>query len=154
MGLLHATIHVDAPPDRAFDAFADADGLAKWFPGARAVSETTGPLDRLGTTYTLEFAGPIRAHCQVIAVNRPDLHERTFHRRPIGIRGRARMRFEADQGGTKIALDGEYSLPAGPLGRALDKLLPGAGDRGARAELAHFKAFLEQTEPLATSTSR
>jgi uncharacterized protein YndB with AHSA1/START domain len=143
MGLLHATIHVDAAPDGAFDAFADANGLARWFPGAQAVIELTGPLDQVGTTYTLKFAGPIRAHCEIVAVERPDLHERTFHRRPIGIRGRARMRFQADNGGTRIVLDGEYSLPAGPLGRALDRLLPAAGDRGARAELAHFKAFLD-----------
>jgi hypothetical protein len=143
MGQLHATIHVDLSPEPAFDAFADADGLAKWFPGAQAVTDLTGPLDQVGTTYTLRFRGPVRADCEVIAATRPGLHERTFHRLPLHVRGRARMRFLSDSNGTTIELDGEYALPGGAIGRALAKLLPRAGDRAAKAELKHFKAFLD-----------
>jgi uncharacterized protein YndB with AHSA1/START domain len=143
MGRLHAAVDIDAPPELAFEVFVDPARLARWFPGARGVDRLSGPLDRPGTVYTLVFRRPVRADCEVIAVDGQRLHERTFARRPLGVSGRARMTFTATATGTRVELDGCYEPPLGALGRLVDRLLARAGDRQARTELKAFKACVE-----------
>ena len=52
------------------------------------------------------------------------------------------MRFMPTPTGTRIELDGDYRLPLGPIGRAVDRLLRRAGTRGAARELRRLAQLI------------
>lgn len=153
MSRFHAETHVNVPPATAFDIFADASRLPKWFPFARKISAASGPLSEAGTTYKLHFLGGFSARCTVMEAERPGVHVRTFALRPFGGYGRARMRFDPEEGGSRVVLDGYWTLPLGALGRVVDRLLK-LGPHQAAGEIDRFKPYAEATVPQRESDAR
>ena len=129
MGEVRFTSEVSAPVAEVFDAHIDGARIPDWFPGVQTIEDVSGPLDRVGTTYRLRFHPYLAGRCQVVAVDPPHMHARTWDSRPLGSSGKATMRFfEAAPGRTRIDFHATYDLPAGPLGRLIDRLrLSGAG---------------------------
>ncbi len=143
MSRFHAEAYVDVSPATAFDIFADASRLPQWFPLARTIASASGALSAAGTTYTLRFLGGFYARCTVMQADRPGVHERTFVLLPFGGHGRARMEFHPEGHGSRVVLDGYWTLPLGPIGRVVDRLLK-LGPRQAAAEVDSFKPFAER----------
>lgn len=93
------SIHVAAPPRRVFDLWTDLQRMREWVGGVTAVTDVSGPVDRVGTTYVVHF-GPVKSPTEVIDVERP----RRFSTR-FGswiLRGRSSATFEPDAGGTRL----------------------------------------------------
>ena len=147
MGEVRFTSEIAAPVAEVFDAHVDGERIPKWFPGVRSIEDQSGPLDRVGTTYRLRFSRLIAGRCQVVAVDPPRFHERTWSSRPLGSAGKASMRFfEAAPGRTRIDFHARYSLPFGLLGRLADRLPPvrSRAERDMRREIDSFKDFVER----------
>jgi len=138
---------VAAPPERVWAAHVDGNRIPEWFPGARAVRDISGPLDRVGTTYTLRFKQPLaRSRVEVTEVQAPVMHTRLWDARPFGSHGRATVLLRAEDGGTRVDLDVVYSLPLGPVGRLLEGLswVRHRAARDIRRELHAFALFAER----------
>jgi uncharacterized protein YndB with AHSA1/START domain len=146
VGEVRFTTEVSAPLAEVFDAHIDGARIPDWFPGVQTVEDVSGPLDRVGTTYRLRFNHYLTGRCEVVSVDPPHMHARTWDSRPLGSSGRATMRFfEAAPGRTRIDFHATYDLPAGPLGRLVDRLpsVRRRAEQSMRREIDSFADFVQ-----------
>ena len=64
------TAHAKARPELVFDLWTNLDRMAEWVGGVTGVSDVSGPVDHVGTTYVTHF-GRMRSPTQVLEVERP-----------------------------------------------------------------------------------
>ncbi len=94
------SILIAAPPVRVFDLFMDLDRMSAWVGGVTQVTDRTGPVDRVGTRYTVWF-GRMRSPTEILAVERPR-HVRTRFGNLI-LKGESDVRLEPESGGTRLS---------------------------------------------------
>ena len=99
MGHYRFTVHVAAPPERAFALWTNLDRMSDWVGGVTRVSDVTGPLDRPGTRYTVWF-GNMSSPTEIVAVDPPRLFRTRFGNRVL--RGENQALFEDDGNGTRL----------------------------------------------------
>lgn len=98
------SIHVAAPPERVFALWTDLERMGEWVGGVTGVTDVSGPADRAGTTYVVQF-GRMRSPTEVLEAERP----RTFATR-FGnwlLRGESRATFEPEGDGTRLTQEFE-----------------------------------------------
>jgi uncharacterized protein YndB with AHSA1/START domain len=147
MAEVRFTSEIAAPLGDVFAAHVDGPRIPEWFPGVQAIEDQAGPLDRAGTTYRLRFSRLVAGQYEVVTVDPPRYHERTWNSKPFGSAGRVMMRFfEAAPGRTRIDFHARYELPGGPLGRVVEALPPvrRRAERDMRREIDSFKDFVER----------
>lgn len=127
MGRYTLTRHIQAPPARVWEAFADA-ALAKDWMDLRDIRDATGPLDSVGTRFRTIVRGRWGFRCVVLESQPPALHRHEGHG-PLGAYYRQTARLVASDGGTDLELETEYVVPLGPIGRMLDRLFLEGGPR-------------------------
>lgn len=110
---------IDAPAAEVFKAFTDPNLAADWM-DATAIRDVRGPLDRVGSSYTLVIFGPHRFRTTVVRSEPPKLHE-TIHRGRFGASARMTATLEERGDRTFLELETEYSVPFGALGRWMDR---------------------------------
>ena len=88
--------HVAAPIDEVFTLWTDVKRMGEWVGG---VTDLSGPIDRLGTTYVVHF-GPVKSPTEVIDVERPRRFATRFG--SWVLRGTSAATFEPDGEGTRI----------------------------------------------------
>lgn len=120
MGRYVLTRHIEALPDRVFDAFIDPVLLVDWM-DVKEIRDATGPLGTPGTRYLMVVRGPWGFQSEIHRSERPMIHA-YGGRAPLGASFRYTATLDARGGGTDLALDTEYALPFGPIGRLLDRL--------------------------------
>jgi Polyketide cyclase / dehydrase and lipid transport len=118
MGRYRITRRIDARPDQVYRAFTDPALVADWM-DASGVREATGPLEVVGTRYTLVIRGPHRLRSEVVRAEPGRVHE-TVGRGPFGSY-RMVATLSAHDGATDLDLLTEYALPLGPIGRWVDR---------------------------------
>ena len=90
---------VAAPIEHVFDLWIDVQRMGEWVGGVTGVTDVSGPIDRLGTTYVVHF-GPVNSPTEVIDVERPRRFATRFG--SWVLRGTSSATFEADGHGTRI----------------------------------------------------
>jgi uncharacterized protein YndB with AHSA1/START domain len=91
--------HVAAPAERVFALWTDLERMGEWVGGVTGVTDVSGPIDQVGTTYVVHF-GPVKSPTEILEVERP----RRFATR-FGswlLRGRSSATFESDGDGTRV----------------------------------------------------
>ena len=91
--------HVDAPPERVFDLWTNLQRMGEWVGGVTGVTDVSGPLDRVGTTYVVHF-GPVKSPTEVLDAERPRRFATRFG--SWVLRGTSRATFEPDGAGTRV----------------------------------------------------
>jgi Polyketide cyclase / dehydrase and lipid transport len=71
------TIEVDAPPELVHELWTDLDLMKTWVGGVTKVSPPSGPMDRVGTRYTVYF-GKARSETEIVEVDPPRLYMTRF----------------------------------------------------------------------------
>jgi uncharacterized protein YndB with AHSA1/START domain len=98
------SIHVDAPPEQVFDLWTDLPRMGEWVGGVTAVSDISGPIDRVGTTYVVHF-GPVQSPTEVLDVERPRRFATRFG--SWVLRGTSSTTFAPDGAGTRVTQEFE-----------------------------------------------
>ena len=96
--------HVAAPPERVFALWTDLDRMREWVGGVTRVSDVSGPLDRVGTTWVVHF-GPVKSPTTILEVDPPRRFVTKFG--SWVLRGRSAATFEPDGAGTRITQEFE-----------------------------------------------
>ena len=130
--------HVDAPPAAVFDLYIDLERMSEWVGGVTGVVDLSGPVDVVGTTYTVMF-GKVKSPTRVVEVERP----RRFvtHFGNAILKGTNHATFEPEDGGTRVTvrLDTE-----GFVSRVMAWVFSlGSGKGTFKGELAHFARLAE-----------
>ena len=147
MGQVREAVEIDAPLELCWALNADASRLTEWNQAILAVRDVTGPLDRVGTTYT----GVIKAmgrrfdgRNEVMAVV-PMKSVDTAGTGVGGARARVRAEFARVGAGTRVTVTINYELPGGLLGGIAEKLFATRQlESDLRASNAGFKALAER----------
>src|SRR5512144_982239 len=98
------SIHVDAPPEHVFSLWTNLQRMGEWVGGVTGVTDISGPVDQVGTTYVVRF-GPVRSPTQILEAERP----RRFATR-FGswiLRGKSSATFEPEGDGTRVTQEFE-----------------------------------------------
>jgi carbon monoxide dehydrogenase subunit G len=93
------TTHVAAPPEHVFALWTNLARMGDWVGGVTGVSDVSGAIDQVGTTYVVHF-GPVKSPTEVLEVERPRLFSTRFG--SWILRGRSSATFEPDGDGTRI----------------------------------------------------
>jgi len=159
MGQISESVDINAPLEICWAINADASRLTEWNPAILEVRDVTGPLDKVGTTYT----GVIRAMGR-----RFDGRNKVLRVEPLksvdtagtGVGGAmARVHVEFARRGpsaTRVTVTIRYDLPGGILGGIAEKLF---ATRQLEEQLttsnAGFKALAErEARRAATAATR
>ncbi len=87
-----------------FALWTDVTRMGEWVGGVTGVTDVSGPIDRVGTTYVVHF-GPVKSPTEVLEVDPP----RRFATR-FGswiLRGRSSAVFEPEGDGTRVTQEFE-----------------------------------------------
>ena len=93
------TTHLGAPPEHVFALWTNLQRMGEWVGGVTGVSNVSGSVDQVGTTYVVHF-GPMKSPTEVVEVERPRLYSTKFG--SWLLRGRSSATFEPEAGGTRI----------------------------------------------------
>ena len=154
MSHVRNSVHIDAPPDVVWRVGRDAERIPQWNTTAVAVRDVTGPLDQVGTRFTIEsrIAGrPLAVMWEIREVEPPRYFVATATT-PMGGSARQRVDYEPEDGGTRVTLDMEYELAPGLLGTLLSKAF---AERMLQRDVVHsgenFKALVEEEAGVAVT---
>jgi hypothetical protein len=151
MGTHRYAISINAPPEAAYDLFANPHRHAEWESGNPRVMKMSSSTVQPGTTYDLNYGGRSQAdsagsgrltyHVRVEAADRPHRFA-TSANGPLGLRATTRSEFVPENGGTRATLEMELRWPIPVLGRLVEfVILP---PRVVRQELSRFKSIAER----------
>jgi uncharacterized protein YndB with AHSA1/START domain len=144
MGEYRFTLHVAASPEHVFDLWTNLDRMREWVEGVTRVTDVTGPLDRVGTRYTV-WIGRFASPTEVLDVERPHRFKTRFGNRLL--RGENEATFEPEGSGTLLS---QRFRTKGVVSAVVARIFATGSYRGSfRGELAEFARLAERTTPAA-----
>lgn len=150
MTQIRREIQIERPPEDVFGVLADLDGLPRW---ATIVVETRNVPDhplRAGDTFeqTVRVAGiNLDSEWTVVRADAPAALEYRATG-PAGATLHMKQDVAPAAGGSRVAIEVDYRLPAGFLGELLDELyVQRRNEREAEASLQNLKDLLEGRTP-------
>ena len=93
------TTLVSAPAEHVFALWTSLERMGEWVGGVTGVSDVSGSVDEVGTTYVVHF-GPVKSPTEILEVDRPRLFATRFG--SWILRGRSSATFETEADGTRI----------------------------------------------------
>jgi uncharacterized membrane protein len=147
MTLVTASIEIDAPPERVYDAMLDPACLPKWVTIHRRVNkaDSGAPHEGYEMEQTLCLRGVnFKVKWELVACQQP-FHAEWHGRGPARSHAETEYRLEAtDGGGTRFGYRNEFRAPLGPLGAMASRaVVGGLPRREADASLQRLKALAE-----------
>jgi uncharacterized protein YndB with AHSA1/START domain len=147
MTLVTASIEIDAPPERVYDAVLDPSRLHEWVTIHRRVNKADDgePHEGYEMEQTLCLRGAnFKVRWTLTDAERPD-HATWEGRGPAHSYARTSYRLTARDGGkTKFDYENEFKAPGGFVGAAASRVLVGGvPEREANRSLQRLKALVE-----------
>lgn len=143
MGHRQVSTDIDAPPERVFDLYTDAQRVGDWQTGVKSV-EATGSLAQVGSAWTVRYGGPFVVKGTVLEVERPVRHLQRFSEMMGLVSCTTTASFVSAGGsGTRATFDLDYRVAGGPIGRLFDGMLGGEIEGRFKKDLAGLKAIAE-----------
>lgn len=146
MTAVNASIDIDAPPEKVWDALMDPNRLSDWVTIHRKLrSRVKPPLevgDELDQTLCLRGVN-FKVHWTVKEADAP--HRAVWEGRgPARSKAHTVYEVHANGDGTHFEYHNDFTAPMGPLGSAASRVLVGSGpQREAKASLRRLKELLE-----------
>jgi uncharacterized protein YndB with AHSA1/START domain len=145
--LVTASIEIEAPRERVYDAVLDPDHLDEWVTIHRRLNQRDNGPPRRGfemeQTLCLRHTN-FKVHWTLTAADRPD-HATWEGRGPARSYARTSYRLlQLDGGGTRFEYENEFKAPGGFIGAAASRVLVGGvPQREANQSLQRLKRLLE-----------
>jgi uncharacterized protein YndB with AHSA1/START domain len=98
------TTRVAAPIDEVFALWTNLDRMGEWVGGVTGVTDISGPIDRIGTTYVVHF-GPVTSPTEILDVEPPRRFATKFG--SWILRGRSSATFEPEGDATRVTQEFE-----------------------------------------------
>lgn len=150
MTTVRLTGHYDASIERVWELGADFMRYPEWNVSYPEVKEVTGPVEvgtRILSVMTL-LGRRMEGSAEIVEVDKPRLLK-TIGTSNEGGKLTVIYRLTPAGEGTDYVIESEYELPAGFLGRIVDKLfLEKAVERDLRHSIENFKALVEAKQPV------
>ena len=147
MTLVTASIEIEAPRERVYDAVLDPDHLDEWVTIHRRVNHADPGTPREGyeMEQTLHLRGANFKVMWTITEFQPGRHVTWEGRGPAHSYARTAYRLsDLDGRGTHFEYENEFKAPGGFLGAAASRVIVGGvPQREANRSLAQLKALLE-----------
>jgi len=148
MGRYTYTIHIDAPPELVFELWTDLGRMKEWIGGVNRVTEPSGPIDAVGTRYTVYFGG-VGSPTEVIDAERPKRYATKFG--TAWLKGTNSAVFAADGAGTRLT---QTFVTEGFLPGIVGWIFGHGSYRGSfLGELRHFGRIAEAEARQRSTTS-
>jgi len=123
MAVMRKTAYIDAPVHTVFTIVEAPENWPQYVPHVRKALDIRHTDRRVGDSFRLIYKVlglTFDERLSVTAYERPNVYNMQVQG-PMS--GSQNWKFEAQSGQTKVEVEIEYKLPAGPLGKALDALV-------------------------------
>lgn len=141
MATISNSIRINAPFEDVFAYVSDPSNAPEWFVGMTEVSNITG--SGVGKHYQWKYrmvGVPLQGE-GTITEYVPS--ERMVVETKGGVSGKLTYTFEAHEGGTKLSVETEYTIPVPVLGKLAEKLVAKRNQRESEMGLKNVKERLE-----------
>ena len=138
-------VRVEVPVEQLWEFYCDTSRWHDWMPRGE-VSDVSGPVDEVGTTYvqTMKLMGiEMKQNMEVIEVEPLRLiHEHSDYGPMDNY-----YRMEPDGDATRLIVESDWDMPGKLPGFVKDLMTKGWGERNMNNMLADFKALAEANVP-------
>ena len=141
MAKVERSMTVNAPVEKVFAYIANPANEMQWFASISDIRDIKGQGvgQRYGFTYKMSGL-PLKGESEVIEYTP---NQRYVHKSKGGISSTFTWTFSPEDGGTRVNVVVEYSIPIPVLGKVGEKLALGQVEREADLAVANIKAILE-----------
>jgi carbon monoxide dehydrogenase subunit G len=143
MAVVEKSIEIDAPVEKVFGYLENSESNVEWLPGMMEVKDIENTEDHVGTHFrwTYKMAG-LRFHGETTVV------EHLANRKIVtqtkgGISSTWTFTFEPKNGGTKLSIRVDYTVPVPVLGKLAEAIVLKQNEREAGLALANIKERIE-----------
>jgi len=141
MEKVERSITINAPVDKVFAYITDPKNEMEWLPGNTDVRDITGQGVGQRWGYTYKMMGvPFKGEDEVLEYTP---NQRYVTKSTGGIRSTWSWTFKPEDGGTRLNVTVEYTIPVPVLGKVGERLALGQVEREADLAAANIKARLE-----------
>ena len=141
MAKVERSITVNASVDKVFAYITDPKNEMEWLPSNTDVRDITGQGVGQKWGYTFKMMGlPFKGEDEVLEYTP---NQRYVTKSTGGIRSTWTWTFKSEDGGTKLNIIVEYTIPVPVLGKVGERLALGQIEREADLAAANIKARLE-----------
>ena len=127
MASIERSVFINAPIEKVFDFMAEPNTTLMWVHNLAEVKDRSAGAAGLGTTYREAMKGP--GGVKMWSLTRISKYERPnsldFESTSAGMRLTFAHRLEPKDNGTLVTEIGDYTMPWGFLGKAINKLFMG-----------------------------
>ncbi len=141
MAKVERSITINAPVEKVFAYIADPMNLPQWVPSMMEVHDVTGSGVGQHYRWTYKMAGLQLQGETTVTEDIPN--ERRTTQSKGSVTSTWILNFEPDNGGTKMKLDIEYTIPVPVLGKLAEKLVLKRNEREADLAVANIKETME-----------
>jgi uncharacterized protein YndB with AHSA1/START domain len=137
--------HVAAPAERVFALWTNLERMGEWVGGVTGVTDVSGPVDRVGTTYVVHF-GPMKSPTEILEVDPPRRFATKFG--SWVLRGRSSAAFEPEGDGTRVTQEFETVGRISAISAWI--FSRGSYEGSFKGELEKFARLAEREAPTST----
>ena len=134
--------YVAARPEQVFALWTNLERMGEWVGGVTRVTDVSGPMDRVGTTYVVHF-GPVKSPTEILEVDPPRRFVTRFG--SWVLRGRSSATFAPEGDGTRLTQEFET---VGRISAISSWIFSRGSYEGSfRGELEKFARIAEREAP-------
>jgi uncharacterized membrane protein len=137
----NSSINISAPVEKVFAYVTDPMNLPEWFVGLTEVTDVTG--SGVGQHYHWKYSMVgIPLHGKTTVAEQVP-NERVVVESKGGVTSALTYKFTSNQGGTKVDVESEYTIPVPVLGRLAEKLVLKRNQRETQMSMENIKERME-----------
>ena len=141
MPTINNSINISAPVEKVFAYVTDTMNTLEWFVGMTEVTDVTGSGADQQSRWTYTMIGiPFRGESKFTEYVP---NQRAVSKQEGGITSNITYTFAPHEGGTKLGMDIDYTIPVPVLGKLAEKLVFKRNQREAQMSMENIKERLE-----------
>jgi len=138
---INNSIHINAPVEKVFAYVTDPMSLLEWFVGMTGVTDVSGSGVGQHNRWTYSMIGiPFHGESKITEYVP---NQRSVSKQEGGITSIMAWTFAPHEGGTKLDMDIDYTIPVPVLGKLAEKVVFKRNQREAQMSMENIKERME-----------